>query len=1165
MQNYIGADIDLNSGQYKILELLDRLEELNSAGLDWYLHLTGHRNQMAQNLVWNEIEMRGLGSCADFWPYTDLCRRFPIFKHDADYWIDNQSSLEEVRSIGIVANPLRFIQRSVLFVTYMHPWKDEGNSRLMRDWLEKFRASGYRIHLLYYAGDQLGTVTPEMRSAAHRMCSLYLEIPVKSKLVGSNRNGLNVHIDDWCGPELLDEVSRLVRTFSYDMAFVNYAFLSAVFERVHAYTEKVLLTHDRFEDRNKRMLEQGFLESGWVSLTQAGERLACQRADTVIALQNDEAAYFEKLAGEAAKVITVSPVLPWQPQPINEIGDKLRIGYFGSHNWVNELNFGAFLDEWLRRPELVRGSSFVLAGGICEELSDFISSDDLEQAAPVLLGKVEHLSELFTQCDIIINPERGGTGLKIKSLETMAFGMPLLSTRAGAVGFDSEHKFHNAANFKDLADLVLELVRDRSLISIARDETHCVYKNYYERNVDAVRQIIGTDLRERSNAPKVSIIVPFFNVQDHIQECLDSIRTQDYPSFEILLVDDQSPDSSRSIADRAAIEDDRVSIITHTENRGLGSSRNTGVSAATGDYLFFLDSDDVLAGPFVLRMLVNSARATNSEVVTARATRLHENSMEEPFDEFHENIMEADCDKSYEGLEAFFATFGKGRSYLPMRAWGYLIDANLYRRSKIEFPVGAHEDIGVVPILNFLANRVHYSSQKIVKYRANPMGISNTPWSTEKAQELVGVWRHFSSLLSRFRLQEHRGFSALQTARQALWKIQTNAIDLPKLEQLFEAFSEILFDVDDTTPIDALIDGIRHLSDTLAFVRAPEELCRRTLAVLPTSCLINYHRQRLTDYRAADKFSSNHKRVNKIINQYRHFADEESKTYLSMLTEADKAVYYDAALNYRGLGDIVDAGCFVGETTYHFIHGLLDNPLFPKGDPRLDRIIKVYDLLQIDDDYILDHLRRNSPEKPANLAGDFETAFHDQMEQFTQYFDVFPGDVMKSVSSFDRPIEILGVDLCKALPVTDYVIRNFFPRIISGGLVIQQDFNHEFHPHIHLSMLRLDDYFDLDAEMKWGGSVTFRLNHPITEALIKERFGGDQSWFEEIDRNVGLLERLIERTNYDENRWAMILNLGFYYHAIGDMTKAKKTYERAVRRFPQFETNMITRKHLYEQ
>ncbi|MGP4001854.1 bifunctional glycosyltransferase/CDP-glycerol:glycerophosphate glycerophosphotransferase, partial [Streptomyces sp. 8N706] len=96
----------------------------------------------------------------------------------------------------------------------------------------------------------------------------------------------------------------------------------------------------------------------------------------------------------------------------------------------------------------------------------------------------------------------------------------------------------------------------------------------------------------RSGAPRFSIVVPVYKVQGYLRECLDSVLAQSFTDFEVIAVDDRSPDASGPILDEYAARDDRVVVIHREHNGGIGQARNTGVERARGDYLLFLDSDD---------------------------------------------------------------------------------------------------------------------------------------------------------------------------------------------------------------------------------------------------------------------------------------------------------------------------------------------------------------------------------------------------------------------------------------------------------------------------------------------------------------------------------------------------------------------------------------------
>lgn len=93
------------------------------------------------------------------------------------------------------------------------------------------------------------------------------------------------------------------------------------------------------------------------------------------------------------------------------------------------------------------------------------------------------------------------------------------------------------------------------------------------------------------DSPFFSIIVPIYNVEKYLRECLDSILNQSFTNFELILVDDGSPDSCPAICDTYAVKDSRVTVI-HQPNGGVSSARNAGLDAAKGEYVIFVDSDD---------------------------------------------------------------------------------------------------------------------------------------------------------------------------------------------------------------------------------------------------------------------------------------------------------------------------------------------------------------------------------------------------------------------------------------------------------------------------------------------------------------------------------------------------------------------------------------------
>ncbi|MEA2125728.1 MAG: CDP-glycerol glycerophosphotransferase, partial [Solirubrobacteraceae bacterium] len=120
--------------------------------------------------------------------------------------------------------------------------------------------------------------------------------------------------------------------------------------------------------------------------------------------------------------------------------------------------------------------------------------------------------------------------------------------------------------------------------------------------------------------PRISVVVPIYNVEPYLEECLASIAGQTFRDLEVVMVDDGSKDSSPEIAERFVAQDDRFQLIQQP-NGGLGKARNTGIEAATGEFLAFVDSDDYLAEN-AYELLLEALEESGSDFATGNVRRL---------------------------------------------------------------------------------------------------------------------------------------------------------------------------------------------------------------------------------------------------------------------------------------------------------------------------------------------------------------------------------------------------------------------------------------------------------------------------------------------------------------------------------------------------------------
>lgn len=122
---------------------------------------------------------------------------------------------------------------------------------------------------------------------------------------------------------------------------------------------------------------------------------------------------------------------------------------------------------------------------------------------------------------------------------------------------------------------------------------------------------------------KFSIIIPVYNVESYLHQCVDSVLNQDYQNFEIILVDDGSTDNSGLICDKYASDNPKSVKCIHKENGGLSDARNCGIMNSTGNYLMFLDSDDFLTDIKALTTFSNRILTNNTDVLIYAYTKYY--------------------------------------------------------------------------------------------------------------------------------------------------------------------------------------------------------------------------------------------------------------------------------------------------------------------------------------------------------------------------------------------------------------------------------------------------------------------------------------------------------------------------------------------------------------
>ena len=200
---------------------------------------------------------------------------------------------------------------------------------------------------------------------------------------------------------------------------------------------------------------------------------------------------------------------------------------------------------------------------------------------------------------------------------------------------------------------------------------------------------------------KISIIIPVYNVKKYIKKAILSAMNQSYANTEIILIDDGSTDGSGEICDEYKEKDTRIAVI-HQENRGLSAARNAGIDCATGDYLFFLDSDDYIAEDCLERMQ-QCAKQYQADIVYARHMKFEDGqsvSIQNEKNDFSISVVEK------EQIIERLMRVGPWCDENVVISCNKLYHHRLFQN--IRFPVGKiHED-------EYIAHALYYASSCIV-------------------------------------------------------------------------------------------------------------------------------------------------------------------------------------------------------------------------------------------------------------------------------------------------------------------------------------------------------------------------------------------------------------------------------------------------------------------
>ena len=219
------------------------------------------------------------------------------------------------------------------------------------------------------------------------------------------------------------------------------------------------------------------------------------------------------------------------------------------------------------------------------------------------------------------------------------------------------------------------------------------------------------------NEPVVSIIIPIYKVEKYLDECVASVTAQTYTHLEIILVDDGSPDRCPAICDAWAQRDLRVRVI-HKPNGGLSDARNAGIAQATGDYIYFLDSDDTVA-PTLVADCLDAMHTYDADLVMFQFDTISESGKTLLSSYRHNNFSDVQVLTPVDTIKM------QVKAEIDGYFWSFLAPASTYQGTGFSFPEGRTiEDLSRICNVIGAATRVVRLPKVLYHYRIREGSIT---------------------------------------------------------------------------------------------------------------------------------------------------------------------------------------------------------------------------------------------------------------------------------------------------------------------------------------------------------------------------------------------------------------------------------------------------------
>lgn len=365
-----------------------------------------------------------------------------------------------------------------------HP-SSHGNQATIQSFARRFQESGHKVH---FALLRSGMYSDDDANVMAQQWDTFDLLQNSHPLSAA---GESIPFDGWYEDGLGERIRTLCACYDIDVVFCSYVFQSKLLEFVPEHILKVIDTHDKMGGRYDMLRSRGQpLE--FFSCTPEEEGRYLRRADIVVARRAEEAHYFDSVSGCESAI-----VIPHVEDPhflTTSFGVARRVGIVASANRINLAILQEFLAELDRQ---VQGRTCPLQIHVAGQVRDMIGALDAEQAAVFrrpwvqLHGFVEDIGAFYSQMDLIVSPVTMGTGINVKTVQAMAYGMPLLTTLVGIKGVETDEPMHRHADLASLVQTLLAIQDDPQVLSRLAEVSRKRYTGFHDEAMSNIAQLFS--------------------------------------------------------------------------------------------------------------------------------------------------------------------------------------------------------------------------------------------------------------------------------------------------------------------------------------------------------------------------------------------------------------------------------------------------------------------------------------------------------------------------------------------------------------------------------------------------------------------------------------------------------------------------------------------------